>query len=103
MMELANNFVFQFAGPDTAFAFSNIIVNFVQPLLRNAGRDVRLEGLTEAERMLLYQVRTFAHFRKQFTFNIATQTWTVIDSRTTIEEFRAELWSASFDARRLTL
>jgi outer membrane protein TolC len=75
LMELTNNFVFQYAGPDTSFAFSNIIVKFVQPLLRNAGRDVRLENLTEAERTLLYEVRTFAHFRKQFTFNIATQTY----------------------------
>jgi outer membrane protein TolC len=75
MAELANNFVFQFAGPNTAFAFSNIIVSFVQPLLQGAGRDVVLETLTEGERTLLYQVRTFAHYRKQFTFNIATQTF----------------------------
>jgi hypothetical protein len=44
----------------------------MQPLLRGAGRDVRMEGLTEAERTLLYTLRTFAHFRKTFTFSVAT-------------------------------
>jgi outer membrane protein TolC len=73
MMEFANTFVFQFAGsPDNTVALSNILVNFTQPLLRGFGRKVRLEQLTQAERNLLYQIRTFAHFRKQFTFNVAT-------------------------------
>jgi outer membrane protein TolC len=74
-VDLMNSFVFTFSGPDHTITFSNIVVNLMQPLLRNAGRDFRLEGLTEAERNLLYQVRTFAHFRKSFTFNIYTQTY----------------------------
>jgi outer membrane protein TolC len=72
MVELANSFVFQFADGHSQVTQSNIIINFVQPLLRGAGRDVRMEGLTEAERTLLYTVRTFAHFRKQFSVSIAT-------------------------------
>jgi len=72
MIDFANTFVFQFAGPDSTIATSNIAVSFMQPLLRGAGKEVRLENLTEAERNLLYQIRSFAHFRKSFTFDIAT-------------------------------
>jgi outer membrane protein TolC len=72
MVDFANTFVFQFAGPDSTIATSNIAISFMQPLLRGAGREVRLENLTEAERNLLYQIRSFAHFRKSFTFDIAT-------------------------------
>jgi outer membrane protein TolC len=72
MVDLANSFVFQFAGPDTTIATSNIAINLVQPVLRGFGRDVRMEGLTQGERNLLYAVRGFARFRKSFTFEIAT-------------------------------
>ncbi|HLN33289.1 MAG TPA: TolC family protein [Gemmataceae bacterium] len=75
MAELANSFVFQYAGGNSSVGFSNIIVNYMQPLLQNAGRAVALETLTEAERTLLYTLRTFAHYRKQFTFQIATNTF----------------------------
>lgn len=72
MVDFANSFVFEFAGLDRTTTTSNIVVNFIQPLLRMAGREVRLESLTQAERNVLYAVRDFARFRKQFTFNITT-------------------------------
>ena len=38
-----------------------------QPLLRGSGRKVALENLTQAERNVLYQIRTFNRFRKSRT------------------------------------
>jgi hypothetical protein len=70
MADLANALVFQFAGGQGFTTTSNITVGFIQPLLRGAGRKFRLEPLTEAERNLLYAVRDFAHFRKQFTVSV---------------------------------
>jgi outer membrane protein TolC len=70
MAEFANNVVFEYTG-HTTLVQSNIILNFVQPLLRGFGRKVRLEALTEAERSVLYTVRDFVHFRKQFWAGIA--------------------------------
>jgi hypothetical protein len=75
MAELTNTFVFQFAGGEHTTTQSNILINFTQPLLRAFGRNVRLEGLTQAERNLLYQVRTVARFRKQFAFQVATNNY----------------------------
>src|SRR5437660_1299059 len=53
MADFANSFVFQFAGPDTVLGVSNIAIGLTQPLLRAFGRNVRMEGLTQAERNLL--------------------------------------------------
>jgi outer membrane protein TolC len=72
LVNFANTYVFQFAGPNQTATQSNITYNFIQPILRNFGRKVRMEALTEGERLLLYQLRTFARFRKTYAFNIAT-------------------------------
>jgi outer membrane protein TolC len=72
-VDFLNTFMLEFAGPDHMSVVSNFAVTLMQPLLRGAGRDVRMEGLTQAERNLLYAVRTFARFRKQFSFSVITQ------------------------------
>jgi hypothetical protein len=45
--------------------------DFFQPLFLGGGKAVTLEALTLAERQLLYEIRTYARFRKQFYANIA--------------------------------
>jgi outer membrane protein TolC len=96
MVELANKFVFEFAGPDHTTVQSNILINFMQPLLRGFGQNVRMEILTQGERNLLYQVRTFAHFRKNFTFlvftsrylNLLSQQQQIINQQSTLESLQ---------------
>jgi outer membrane protein TolC len=73
MAEFANNLVVTFSGVNQTAWSSNLIATFTQPLLRGAGRRVRLEGLTEAERQVLYAVRDFARFRKRFYVNVTTE------------------------------
>jgi hypothetical protein len=70
----ANQVVFNFVGknPIQPSVQSSLPLTFVQPFLRGAGRAVTLENLTEAERSLLYQVRTFAQFRQQFIVDMLT-------------------------------
>jgi outer membrane protein TolC len=70
LVDFANTFVFEFTGPNRTSVTSNIVINFVQPLLRGAWREVALERLTQAERNVLYAVRDFARFRKVFYFGI---------------------------------
>ncbi|MFM7129288.1 MAG: hypothetical protein ACKO0V_08010, partial [bacterium] len=45
---------------------SVIPISIVQPFLKGGGRAVTLEGLTQAERNLLYEVRAFARYRQGF-------------------------------------
>ena len=70
LVDFANSLVYEFTG-DTQTVNSNFLISLVQPLLRGAGRKVRLESLTQAERDTLYAVRDFARFRKQFWANVA--------------------------------
>src|SRR5262245_20958489 len=72
LVDFANSVVVNFRGGET-LVNSNILVQLVQPLLRNAGRKVRLENLTQAERDLLYAVRDFARFRKDFYADLTTR------------------------------
>ena len=70
LANFANSFVFTASGVNSYTWTSNIIISLMQPLLQNAGRRVALENLTQAERNVLYAVRTFARFRKQFYVNL---------------------------------
>lgn len=66
LIGLANTMTWQFAGQDSSNI--NTIFNFsvVQPLLRNAGRDIVLEELTTQERLFLGDIRELARYRQDF-------------------------------------
>ena len=87
LVEFANSFVFEFTG-DTQQIRSNLAINLIQPLLRGAGRKVRLESLTQAERNVLYSVRDFARFRKQFWATTAVQSGGYLDLLLAIQTIR---------------
>jgi outer membrane protein TolC len=72
LFNFANQTVFNFTGVGRNLTSqSTINLDLVQPLLRGGGRAVALEPLTQTERNLLYQLRTFARFRKTFYVAIA--------------------------------
>ena len=66
LVGFANSFVFDFTGSDANLSASLLNFSFVQPLLRGAGRDRALEGLTFAERNLLANMRAYSQFRQGF-------------------------------------
>ncbi len=59
-----------FQGPRTITP-STINLDITQPLLRGGGKAVTLEPLTQVERNLLYVIRAYARFRKQFYVALA--------------------------------
>jgi hypothetical protein len=73
LFSIANQTVFEFANPPGKHttSVSTMTLDLIQPLLRGAGRAVTLEPLTLAERDLLYEIRVFARFRKEFFVSIA--------------------------------
>lgn len=78
LVDFANSLVFEYTNGSKRWG-SNITFQFLQPLLRGAGRKVRLENLTQQERNVLYSVRSFARFRKQFWAGIAVQNGGYLD------------------------
>jgi hypothetical protein len=73
LFRIANQTVFNFGSgiQNVTTSVSTLSLDLVQPLLRGGGRAVTLEPLTQAERNLLYEIRTYARFRKQIYVAIA--------------------------------
>lgn len=69
--ELANNTLWLFSGGNQSSATaSTFSYSLVQPLLANAGRRYVMEGLTLAERNMLYALRDLARYRMGFFTSI---------------------------------
>jgi outer membrane protein TolC len=68
LVGFANQTVIELGSPvgRRTTSVSNIDLDFIQPLLRGGGRAVTLEPLTQVERNLLYEIRDYARFRKQY-------------------------------------
>src|SRR5207244_2795324 len=63
----ANNTVFNFVNGTQGFTSASVInLDLVQPFLRGGGKAVTLEPLTQVERNLVYDIRSYARFREQF-------------------------------------
>jgi outer membrane protein TolC len=71
-VELANNTLWLFSGPNQTNSASVLSYSLVQPLLAGAGRKVVMENLTQSERNLLYQARTLARFRQSLFTNVVS-------------------------------
>jgi outer membrane protein TolC len=56
-----------------------------QPLLRGSDPNIVLENLTQAERDLLYQVRSFNRYRKEFVVSIIDQYYEVLKAYDRLE------------------
>lgn len=87
LVDFANSLVFEYTNGQKQWN-SNLTFQFLQPLLRGAGRKVRLENLTQQERNVLYSVRSFARFRKQFWAGIAIENGGYLDLLLAIQTLR---------------
>ena len=68
-------------GDPGTLASSQVGATLIRPLWRNAGFKAELESLTLAERSLLYGMRDFTRFRKQFSVDVAAAYYRVLQSR----------------------
>ena len=55
-----------------------------QPLLRGRGREIVQENLTQAERDVLYQIRSFNRYRKDFVVSIADDYYRVLEQKANV-------------------
>lgn len=101
--EVLNGLSWDFGRGGVQSGSAAIITTLTQPLLRGAFRHVRLESLTQAERDLLYQVRDFARFRRQFYVDITerylsllTQLQAIRNTETNVENLKKNLIEHEF-------
>lgn len=64
-----------------ALVSSHLSSTLTQPLLRGSGFKVTLENLTQSERDLLYALRDFTVYRKDFAVQVATSYYRVVQSK----------------------
>jgi outer membrane protein TolC len=93
LTNLANSFVWELGGANSSSISTNLLFSLTQPLLRGAFRHVRLESLTQNERTLLYAVRDFVRFRRQFYLQITQQYLGLLTTLQSLENQRVNLES----------
>jgi outer membrane protein TolC len=56
-----------------------------KPLLRGAGKEIVLEELTQAERDVLYEIRTFNRYRKEFVILVIDNYYSVLQNLDSVD------------------
>jgi len=67
---------------------SLLSANVSQPLLRGSGRKIVEEKLTQAERNVLYELRSFNRFRKTFVVSLVNDYYRVLQKRNEVVNAR---------------
>ena len=75
------DFLRYLTGDPRTFSQSQLVGQLSQPLLRGGGRAVTMEDLTQAERNLLYALREFTQYRKEFAVDVASSYFSVLRNR----------------------
>ncbi len=74
----------QFVAGERSINQSRLAVTLTQPLLKGGGFKVTLENLTQADRNLLYALRDFANYRREFIVDIVSRYYNVLQARDTV-------------------
>jgi outer membrane protein TolC len=77
---IATDWLSYLTGDSRATLGSVLNASISKPLLRGAGKDVVMEDLTQAERTVLYQIRTFSRYRKTFVVSIVSDYYRVLQA-----------------------
>ncbi|HMJ92435.1 MAG TPA: TolC family protein [Candidatus Acidoferrum sp.] len=82
---LANDVLRYYTGKPRQEIISLVTVNFTQPLLRGFGRNnPDVEALTQAERNVIYAIRTYSQFQNQFAVEITRDYFDLLAQQTVI-------------------
>ncbi|MBI5775653.1 MAG: TolC family protein [Verrucomicrobia bacterium] len=72
-------------GAGSSTATSEMSVTLLQPLLRGAGAEVVAENLTQADRDVIYEVRTFTHFQNSFAVDIVGNYYRILQQKDAVK------------------
>jgi len=97
---MTTDFIRFVTGDPRLVSQSQLTATFTRPLLRNAGFMQELENLTQAERQLLYDLRDFTRYRKDFSVQIATAYYGVLGNRDVARNLFLNLQSSRKNAER---
>lgn len=81
---LANDITKYFTGGTSREATSVITLDITQPLLRGAGAKVAAENLTQAERNVIYSLRSYTQYQRTFAFGIVSAYYRILREKDTV-------------------
>ncbi len=96
----STDFLRYLTGDPRTLTSSQVGATLVRPLLRNANFKAQLENLTQAERDLLYELRSFAQYRKTFSVQVASAYYAVLGNRDAVRNNHLNLLSSRKNAER---
>lgn len=79
---------------------ASVSIRLTQPLLRGGGFAVTLESLTQAERSLMYRIRDFELFRENFSIEVASRFYDLVQQKRGLENQRKNLDELTFAHRK---
>ncbi len=79
---------------------SQLTATFVRPLVRDAGYQQQMEALTQAERQMLYDLRDFVQYRRDFSVQVASAYYNVLGDRDRVRNAYLNLQSSRRNAER---
>ncbi len=77
---IATDWIKYLSGSSNASLASVLTGTISKPLLRGAGRDIVYETLTQAERNVLYSIRSFNRYRQEFVIDTIRNYYQVIQN-----------------------
>ncbi len=84
-LDLANDLLRFYSGGRNDSAFSTIMLSLAQPLLRGAGAKIAAENLTQAERNVIYEIRSFSYFQDTFAYDIVRTYLQLVQQQDTVK------------------
>lgn len=99
-VDLTSNFLRFLTGDPRVDTSSALVATITQPLMRGAGRRVAAERLTQAERDVLYALREYTRFRQEFTVDIASAYYNVLQARDAVHNNYASYLAFQASAER---
>lgn len=82
---------------------SVLSASITQPLLRGAGEKIAQENLTQAERNVLYQIRSFNRYRKTFVVSIINDYYKILQQQNKVLNEKNNFESVSQSQERLKM
>lgn len=87
-MDFSHSFVRYFTNDPRPGASNSLSVSMTQPLLRGAGSLVAHEGLRQAERSMIYSVRSFRRFQQSFIIDVVSRYYDLLGSQDELRNAR---------------
>lgn len=101
-VSLVNDLLRYYTGNARNSAINTLSVNLVQPVLRGFGKNnPAVEQLTQAERNVIYAVRSFSHFQNRFAIQIVNQYFNLLAQKNVIRNTYSNYLSQVTSTKRL--